>query len=78
MRKDCHLVEAAAATDRIVLSLDNRSQRFFAKLSNETPNLGKLIWENPAIDAAGTRTWLEGGARMLPERTLGRLVTRAP
>ncbi|MCC3509415.1 MAG: hypothetical protein JGK29_09925 [Microcoleus sp. PH2017_17_BER_D_A] len=48
MVKDLRLVEAAIATDRTVISLDNKVRQCFAKVAVEVDELKDIIWVNPA------------------------------
>jgi hypothetical protein len=46
--KDCHLVEAALATDCRVASLDERARGHFATLAAAIEALRVIVWVNPA------------------------------
>jgi len=50
MEKDLHLIEAALATDHIVVSLDETAKECFAKAAQRVGRLGEIIWINPHQD----------------------------
>lgn len=66
MRKDYHLLEAAIATDRSVISLDETVRVLFASAAESIVALKNVVWVNP--DKAGEQSidWLERNAK--PER----------
>lgn len=68
LRKDFHLIEAAIATDRTVVSLDEAVKRLFrtAALSSVTA-IEKIVWVNPTNTAEDSVAWLQKGAK--PENT---------
>ena len=70
MLKDMHLVEAASSTDRLILSLDERSRRLFRDCAGEVSGLSGLVWVNPADASERARAWLLGGARPDASRRL--------
>ena len=47
MLKDCLLIEAALATDKIVISLDEKVRRYFNQASVTVKNLKVILWINP-------------------------------
>lgn len=57
--KDLLLIEAALATDRIVVSLDNTAREIFRQVAADLPALQGLVWANPVTDP-GFAAWLEG------------------
>jgi hypothetical protein len=69
LEKDCHLIEAALATDQCVASLDDRARHHFHHVAAKVRQLRKVHWVNPAPPSpqAGSSTehaipWLEAGA----------------
>jgi ABC-type iron transport system FetAB ATPase subunit len=75
VKKDIHLIEAALATDKIVVSLDdNTARRFFALSAQEVEALRELkaiAWVNPDKPDETQIEWLKNGANPEPERLLG-------
>ncbi len=64
--KDFHLLQAALATDRIVISLDETIRQLFARASQRVGEIQGIIWVNPDRTAEEQPiAWLQGGA--LPE-----------
>jgi hypothetical protein len=70
MLKDAHLVEAALATDRIVLSRDERVRKLFGKAAEPIPQIGEIHWANPERIEEAVVAWLSDGARADPKRWL--------
>lgn len=68
--KDFHLVEAALATDRLVVSMDETVRQRLASMATKFAELKPVVWVNPETDDSSAVEWLEAGAR--PERD-GRL-----
>ncbi len=71
MVKDLRLVEAAIATDRTVISLDDKVRKCFAKVAVDVDPLKDIIWVNPAQIAEQPLDWLQNGAEPEIERSLG-------
>ena len=75
VKKDIHLIEAALATDKIVVSLDdNTARRFFALAAQGVEELSELkaiAWVNPDKPDESPIEWLKNGANAEPERMLG-------
>jgi hypothetical protein len=71
MVKDLRLVEAAIATDRTVVSLDNKVRNCFAKAAVQVDELKDIIWVNPAQIEETPLNWLQNGAEPEIERSLG-------
>jgi len=67
------LIEAAIATDRIVISLDdNTARRFFGRVAVQVDELKEIVWVNPAkIEEEKPIEWLEKGAEAQSDRLLG-------
>lgn len=62
MIKDVHLIEAARATDRTVVSLDDTVRALFGAASRHVRELGSVVWANPDREAEHCSEWLEKGA----------------
>jgi hypothetical protein len=73
MFKDLRLIEAAIATDRIVISLDdNTARKFFGRVAVQVDELKEIVWVNPAkIEQEKPIEWLEKGAEAQSDRLLG-------
>ncbi|MGK3962379.1 hypothetical protein WMF38_55890 [Sorangium sp. So ce118] len=67
--KDMLLVEAALATDRRVLSLDEKVRRQFSVLATSVADLRSLHWANPT--STGCTAWLAAQAPDDPAWKLG-------
>lgn len=70
MIKDIRLIDAALATDKIVISLDERVRKLFAKAAEQVNELKDIIWVNPAKPEEQAIIWLENGAEPEIERQL--------
>jgi hypothetical protein len=66
-QKDLHLVEAALATDRIVISLDETAR---AELS--VPAAAEVMWVHPVDEGGHVIYWLNKGAETVNEWKLGK------
>ncbi|MFH1741429.1 MAG: hypothetical protein ABIH23_20685 [bacterium] len=71
MLKDVHLIEAAMATDRSVVSLDETARDLFVKASTNVDQLADVVWVNPSISAENAISWLQQGAKAEKKRMLG-------
>jgi hypothetical protein len=71
MLKDCHLIEAALATDRVVISLDETARAYFAGVAGHIGELRSVAWVNPDRVDEELIAWLEGGAEAEPRQRLG-------
>ena len=65
-RKDLHLIEAALATDNIVISLDDR-----ARTELSLPAAAEVMWVNPVDERGHVICWLNKGAEPIEEWKLG-------
>ncbi len=70
MLKDCHLIEAAIAADRIVSSLDDNARRLFGGHVPRIKHLERICWVNPSREEEGCIAWLAGGAKPDKHRCL--------
>lgn len=59
--KDCHLIDAALKTDKIIASSDKRARDVFSIAAVKAKILKPLTWVNPKTMAAELIVWLEGG-----------------
>jgi len=66
-RKNLHLVEAALATDQIVISLDDRARTELALHAAR-----EVMWVHPVDEGGHVIYWLRNGAAWAKEWTLGR------
>jgi hypothetical protein len=71
MRKDFHLVEAAIAHDKTVVSSDEIVRRLFKRAALGVAAVRKVVWVNPVKEAEEPLTWLRGGAKAENVRMLG-------
>jgi hypothetical protein len=71
MLKDLHLIEAALAADRIVISLDEKARGHFSNVSAAVDELKQILWANPVLKQEKVVIWLENGANMQKSRLLG-------
>jgi len=71
MWKDCHLLEAAIATDKIVISLDEKARNPFDKAAKSIKELQEIMWVNPDKSEENTLVWLSNGAAIEKKRQLG-------
>jgi hypothetical protein len=72
MTKDLRLIEAAFATDKIVISLDDNTARtMFSKAAAKIDEIKNIVWVNPdKIKAEQPIAWLENGAVAESDRLL--------
>jgi hypothetical protein len=66
--KDFHLVEAAIATDQIIMTLDKELKGILFACCGSFAQLQRILWPDPAEPAIDLDTWLKEGAR--PETRL--------
>ncbi len=63
MEKDFHLLQAALATDRTVISLDETVRDLFKRASQQVGEIQRIIWVNPDRTAEEQPIiWLQNGA----------------
>lgn len=72
MTKDLCLIEAALATDKIVISLDeNTARKFFSEAAAKIDELKDIVWVNPdQVEEEQPLLWLEKGAMAQSDRLL--------
>ena len=71
MLKDFRLLEAAIATDRTVISLDNTVRNLFAAAAEKVGEIGNIVWVNPTETDQNPIEWLEKGAKREKKHLLG-------
>lgn len=71
MRKDVHLLEAALATDRRVVSRDDEVRGLFRSLAKEAKKVADVVWVNPVAPEEQAVSWLQNGAPAEKRRQLG-------
>ncbi|HYW40908.1 MAG TPA: hypothetical protein VE957_22590 [Terriglobales bacterium] len=71
MTKDVHLVEAATATDGLIVSMDEEVRNLFKENSERIGELKGLVWVNPCKPEDTALEWLEEGAPTQKNRQLG-------
>ncbi len=63
MLKDLRLIEAAIATDKIVISLDdNTARKFFIRAASQVNELKNIVWVPDKIAQEKLIEWLKNGA----------------
>jgi hypothetical protein len=67
--KDYPLISAALATDRTVVSLDDRMQRILRALAQSVATIQDIAWLHPLRNSVPV--WLKGGAIPQKEHMLG-------
>lgn len=71
--KDLRLIEAAIATDKTVISLDETVRKLFDKVATQVTELRNIVWVNPDKAEEKPVEWLENGAKSESDRWLGNL-----
>lgn len=71
MLKDTHLLEAAIATDHIVISLDETVRLLFRTAAIRAGEIRRILWVNPDKIEEACIDWLESGAKNEKKRQLG-------
>ncbi len=70
MAKDFHLLEAALATDKRVISLDEKVRTHFCRAASEVKAIKAVIWVNPGLEGVTAIVWIEENARAERKRRL--------
>lgn len=70
LEKDFHLIEAAMANDRSVVSLDEVVRKLFKAAAQSVVPIKKVVWVNPVEPAEDAVGWLKGGAKAEAARML--------
>ncbi|MGL4944543.1 MAG: hypothetical protein ACRC46_15285 [Thermoguttaceae bacterium] len=71
MQKDCHLIEAALATDKTVASLDEKVRNHFRNPAIVVDEIKAVVWVNPDKQDENVQAWLTAGAPADKKRQLG-------
>ncbi|HIK09069.1 MAG TPA: hypothetical protein IGS52_02180 [Oscillatoriaceae cyanobacterium M33_DOE_052] len=71
MEKDFLLLTAALATDKTVISLDEKVRKMFDQAAEQVGELTAIVWVNPTQETEQAIDWLENGAKPDKERRLG-------
>lgn len=72
LRKDFHLIEAAIAYDRTVVSSDEAVRRLFKAAAHSVAAIKKVVWVNPVEPSEKPIEWLRDGAKAEAVRMLSR------
>ena len=78
VEKDLRLLEAALASDRIVISADDRMRNILSRIRQKVDVLGNVVWVNPTNDAETPIPWLKAGAKSERKRQLRAWPPRNP
>ena len=62
LRKDFHLIQAALATDRCVVSLDETIRSHFKRAARSVSDIREVVWVNPNRTEEQPLLWLQNGA----------------
>jgi hypothetical protein len=66
MLKDVHLLEAALATDKRIISNDDEARNSYKRI----PSVRLLLWINPSHQEETAIEWLNAGAKLERRRQL--------
>ena len=69
--EDIHLVEAAMASDGVIISRDDAAQRLLSNITGSCPEIRKIIWCNPVTVSDDGLRWLSHGAPVVKVWQLG-------
>lgn len=72
MLKDCHLLEAALATDKCIASLDDKVRIKFKRVAGSITSIRSIAWVNPEKLLERVEDWLRDGAENQKHRLLGK------
>ena len=72
VEKDCHLVEAALATDCCILSKDERAYLHYYFAAEHLSQLRRVMWASPVRPADDCANWVAAGAKPDAKRRIGR------
>lgn len=78
MLKDCHLLEAALETDKIILALDEKARNPMRTTAQVIEAIRQIVWVNPDKPEEQAIAWLEAGATPEKHRQLGFRHERVP
>ncbi len=71
MLKDCHLLEASLAADKVIISLDEKVRFHFSVATENIGEIREIVWVNPDKAEENALVWLEEGAEPEKHRQLG-------
>jgi hypothetical protein len=71
IHKDRHLLEAALATEKRVISLDEKVRKHLKSQCVALEEIRSICWVNPTKPDEKAIEWLKSGARIKSEQTLG-------
>lgn len=69
--KDIHLVEAALATDKTVVSIDDSARTLLRGIASRVVSIRPVVWVDPTKENEDAVEWLRHGAEAERERQLG-------
>lgn len=72
MLKDCHLLEAALASEQRIVSNDEAAYFHFYNASGSISQLRVIMWVSPTRNADACAEWLVTGAKEETKRKIGR------
>jgi hypothetical protein len=72
VRKDIHLIEAALASDRTVISRDTEALQCMRAFANIAARMQNVMWICPVVNADRIAVWLRRGAARVRSLCLGR------
>jgi len=64
MEKDMHLIEAALASGRRIISRENNARNRFLRIVPQVRPIGQVAWKNPEKAEHCTIDWLRNGASL--------------
>jgi hypothetical protein len=68
--KDLHLIKAALAADKTIISWERRSRDLFTRAAQDVSMLSGIVWVDPTEDPATAIQWLQQGAPPEEQRLL--------
>jgi hypothetical protein len=71
MDKDFHLIEAALASDRAIISLDDTVRQLYSQAAISVGEIKKIVWGNPVNPNDDLLLWLQNNAPADTKRQLG-------
>jgi hypothetical protein len=69
--EDLHLIEAALASDSVVVSRDDSVRALLQSITSSCPEFSKVVWCNPVELGKDGLEWLHEGARSVKAWQLG-------
>ncbi len=69
--KDCHLLEAALETDKLIVALDETVRQLLHEVVKHLGQFGNIVWVNPAKPEESAVDWIRRGAKAEKDRRLG-------